>query len=135
MANWNDIHQIHPVDAHVGARVRLRRKLRGVSQEELANAVGISFQQIQKYERGTNRISASKLYAIGRHLGVPVAFFFSGLDESAAGPAAEPRGGARYFLSTEEGQELARTFPRIEHPHLRRGVLDLVNAMAETALT
>lgn len=74
-----------PVDVHVGKRVRLRRKSIGVSQEQVADALGLTFQQIQKYENGANRVSASKLHGIGKFLGVPVAFFFEGLEETADG--------------------------------------------------
>ena len=76
----------NPVDLHVGARIRLRRRMQGVSQEKLADALGLTFQQVQKYERGANRVSASKLYEIAAALRAPVAYFFDGL--------ADPTGGA-----------------------------------------
>src|ERR1700709_1304619 len=95
----------NPIDLHVGARVRMRRKLLGMSQEKLADALGLTFQQVQKYERGANRVSASKLFEISRFLDVAPAYFFDGL-------AGEPSGGAdgdpaehslHEFLMTSEG--------------------------------
>ncbi|WP_303828891.1 helix-turn-helix domain-containing protein [Asticcacaulis taihuensis] len=118
----------HITDLHVGAQVRKRRKALGMSQEALANAVGLTFQQIQKYERGTNRISASKLHEIGHHLKVPIAYFFEGLpdiDEEAI-PAAETS--ASGFLKTTEGQELAASFSRLS-PNQRKGVMSMVRAI------
>jgi len=126
----------NPVDLHVGGRVRMRRKVLGVSQERLAEALGLTFQQVQKYERGANRVSASKLYEIARFLSAPVAYFFEGLsDPSAPGGGGVGDGGAEQFvhefLMTAEGLELAATFPKIGRPRLRRRILDLVRALAE----
>jgi len=87
--------QAHPVDVHVGGRVRLRRVFLGYSQEKLANALGLTFQQIQKYERGANRISASKLYELSRILSVPVTYFFEGVEaEGDAGATAGSEAGS-----------------------------------------
>ena len=122
----------NPVDIHVGARVRMRRKLMGMSQEVLAGNLGLTFQQVQKYERGTSRISASKLYEASRALTVPVAWFFEGID--GAGEDAEISGSevaVNSFLFTGEGVELAAAFPRIVSPKQRRKMLDLVRALAE----
>jgi transcriptional regulator with XRE-family HTH domain len=126
----------NPVDLHVGGRVRMRRKVLGVSQERLAEALGLTFQQVQKYERGANRVSASKLYEIARFLSAPVAYFFEGLsDPSAPGGPGVADGGAEQFvhefLMTPEGLELAAAFPKIGRPRLRRRILDLVRALAE----
>ena len=126
----------NPVDLHVGGRVRMRRKVLGVSQERLAEALGLTFQQVQKYERGANRVSASKLYEIARFLSAPVAYFFEGLsDPSAPGGAGVADGGAEQFvhefLMTPECLELAAAFPKIGRPRLRRRILDLVRALAE----
>src|SRR5579862_5575580 len=79
MAESPDANAPNPVDLHVGARIRMRRRLQGVSQEKLADALGLTFQQVQKYERGANRVSASKLYEIASALKSPVAYFFDGL--------------------------------------------------------
>ena len=79
----------NPVDIHVGGRVRLRRRMLGLSQERLAGALGLTFQQVQKYERGSNRISASKLYEIARFLSAPVAYFFEGLSDPTTAPDAD----------------------------------------------
>ena len=90
MTDATDDRSPNPVDLHVGARVRMRRRLRGVSQEKLAESLGLTFQQVQKYERGANRISASKLYEIAASLQTPVGYFFEGLaDPSALDSAAE----------------------------------------------
>ena len=114
------------VDVHIGERIRARRKMLGVSQERLAWNVGLTFQQIQKYERGTNRVSAANLYEIAHVLDVPIEFFFEGL--AGAAPATpDPReAGLRTFLASEEGRELARVFPRIPESQVRRRVLQLV---------
>jgi transcriptional regulator with XRE-family HTH domain len=116
----------------------MRRKLLGVSQEQLADSLGLTFQQVQKYERGANRVSASKLYEIARTLQVPVSFFFDGLadpmdgsDNDEVGQQAERI--VQEFLTTPEGLELAEVFPKIGRGRVRRQVLDLVRAMAEEA--
>lgn len=121
----------NPIDLHVGARVRMRRKLLGVSQEKLADALGLTFQQVQKYERGANRISASKLFEISRFLGVPPAYFFEGLPDETVARGGE--GGAEHslhqFLMTPEGVELASLLPRLQGKYRRR-VLELVRTLA-----
>ena len=129
----------NPVDLHVGGRVRMRRKLLGVSQEQLADSLGLTFQQVQKYERGANRVSASKLYEIARTLQVPVSFFFDGLADPMGGSDADEAGlhaerVVQQFLTTPEGLELAEVFPRIGRSRVRRQVLDLVRAMADDAV-
>ena len=125
----------NPVDLHVGGRVRMRRKMLGVSQERLAEALGLTFQQVQKYERGANRISASKLYEIARFLSAPVAYFFEGLTDPSLGASAVQDDGSEQhvhgFLMTSEGLELAAAFPRIGRSRLRRRILDLVRALSE----
>jgi len=113
----------------------MRRKLLGVSQEQLAHSLGLTFQQVQKYERGANRVSASKLYDIAKTLKAPVSYFFDGLADPASGSEAdEPSRQAAQmlqdFLATTEGMELAELFPRIGRSRVRRQVLDLVRAMA-----
>jgi transcriptional regulator with XRE-family HTH domain len=128
----------NPVDLHVGGRVRMRRKLLGVSQEQLADSLGLTFQQVQKYERGANRVSASKLYEIARTLQVPVSFFFDGLADPMDGSDGDEVGQqaeriVQEFLTTPEGLELAEVFPKIGRGRVRRQVLDLVRAMAEEA--
>ena len=123
------------VDAHVGARIRLRRKLLGLSQQQLAEKLGLTFQQVQKYERGVNRVSASKLYETAQVLGAPVTHFFEGLDGDSAEPALQspPTGEAAVtaFLMTPEGLELATLFPRIPKGRMRHQVLELVRTLAE----
>jgi transcriptional regulator with XRE-family HTH domain len=120
----------HPVDREVGLRVRMRRKELGVSQERLADALGITFQQVQKYERGANRISASKLWEIARALNTPVGYFFEGLDASAAQPTTMTSC-AQDFLMTTDGLDLAKAFPRITQPAVRRKLVDLVRSLAD----
>ena len=122
----------HPVDRHVGLHIRMRRKALGVSQERLAESLGLTFQQVQKYERGANRVSASKLWEIARALKTNVAYFYDGLeDEADEGSRGFMGASAQEFLLTPEGLDLAATFPQIHRPGLRRKVLDLVRAMAE----
>src|SRR5579864_6598764 len=128
MTEGPDANSPNPVDLHVGARVRMRRRLQGVSQEKLADALGLTFQQVQKYERGANRVSASKLYEIAACLKTPVAYFFEGLvdpssPDSDAG-ASGPEQSVHRFLMTPEGLELAKAFPRLPHGRVRRRVLD-----------
>ena len=124
----------NPIDVHVGLRIRLRRKEMGVSQERLAEAIGLTFQQVQKYERAANRVSASKLYEMARALETSTAYFFEGLADTTTIGAGESPGGQAHmqaFLLTPEGVELANAFPRITPPRLRRRILDLVRAMVE----
>lgn len=112
-----------PLDVHIGARVRLRRVLLGLTQVTLAAALGLTFQQIQKYERGHNRISASMLWRIAAELDVPVAFFFDGMEDGAASPPSPAkRGEGRATL------ELMRHFDALPKP-LRKQVCQLVKAM------
>lgn len=124
----------NPIDIHVGLRIRLRRKELGVSQERLAEAIGLTFQQVQKYERAANRVSASKLYEMARALETSTAYFFEGLADTATAAVGDEPGGQAHlqaFLLTPEGVELASAFPRIHPPRLRRRILDLVRAMVE----
>lgn len=123
----------NPIDKHVGSRVRMRRMMLSMSQEKLGDALGLTFQQVQKYEKGMNRIGASRLQEISRILQVPVAFFFEGL------PTPHKEGGfdesptpsyVADFLSTSDGLALTKAFMRLKDPHLRRRVVDLVEAMA-----
>ena len=113
----------------------MRRKVLGVSQEKLAEELGLTFQQVQKYERGANRVSASKLYEIARALSSPVSYFFDGLtDPSIAGARAAGDGAEQFmhdFLMTPEGLELAAAFPKIRRGRVRRRLLDLVRCMVD----
>ncbi len=130
------------VDVHVGLRIKLRRSLLGLSQERLGEALGLTFQQVQKYERGTNRVSASRLHDLGRVLDVPVSFFFDGLAEAAGGAASRASGFAETqdafglasdLLSRRETLDLVGAYWRIADPAQRRRVLDLVKGMAPTS--
>jgi transcriptional regulator with XRE-family HTH domain len=120
----------HPVDRHVGLRIRMRRKELNISQEKLAEALGLTFQQVQKYERAANRVSASKLFEIARALNASVAYFYEGLSvsdelETAGAPNLE----AHAFLLTAEGAELANLFPKLGRGRVRRKVLELIRAI------
>lgn len=121
----------NPVDVHVGARVRMRRMLIGMSQEKLGEALGLTFQQVQKYEKGSNRIGASRLYQIGAVLGVPIEFFFEGLERD---PSPNGADNAASFdtelLSSAEGIQLNSAFFAISDPRLRKRLLNLIKAMA-----
>jgi transcriptional regulator with XRE-family HTH domain len=123
----------NPTDIYVGSRVRMRRKMMGLSQEKLGDKLGITFQQIQKYEKGTNRVGASRLQAMATALEVPVSYFFP--DSAGGGPAAGMRDdGSAFmmdFMSTSEGLELSRAFVRIASAKLRRKVVELVRVLAD----
>lgn len=127
----------NPVDRHVGSRVRMRRILIGMSQEKLGEQLRLTFQQVQKYEKGMNRIGASRLQDISRILGVPVEYFFDGApqlsERSPVENGFDDQGDASYvadFLATNEGVQLNRAFLKIRDPKLRRRVVDLVTAIA-----
>lgn len=120
----------NPVDRHVGLRIRLRRRELGLSQERLADAIGLTFQQVQKYERAANRVSASKLWEMSRVLSVPVSYFYGGLDETADPLADAVRDQVQEFLLTPEGIELAASFLKIPRGPVRRKILELVRAVA-----
>ena len=125
----------NPIDVHVGSRIRLRRNMISMSQEKLGEALGITFQQIQKYEKGTNRVGASRLQQISKVLGVPVSFFF----EDAPGDAPEGSNMAEAsstsyvvdFLSSSEGLQLNRAFARISDAKVRRKIIELVRTLAD----
>jgi transcriptional regulator with XRE-family HTH domain len=120
------------VDAHVGSRIRLRRTMLGMSQEKLATALGLTFQQVQKYERGLNRVGASRLFDLGRVLDVPISFFFDDMPGglSASGSDGEaPEAGSGNALDRAETLQLIRAYYRISDPGLRRRVLDLLKSM------
>jgi transcriptional regulator with XRE-family HTH domain len=133
----------NPIDRHVGSRVRMRRVMLGMSQEKLGEALGLTFQQVQKYEKGTNRIGASRLQQISRILDVPPAFFFEGapmvdsvprVDTPQLGVAEESS--STYiadFLSTSEGLHLNMAFARIQDAKIRKRIVDLVIALADGA--
>jgi transcriptional regulator with XRE-family HTH domain len=128
----------NPIDRHVGARVRMRRMMIGMSQERLGEALGLTFQQVQKYEKGTNRISASRLQQISETLNIPLAYFFKGapVAEAAAvnGGFAESspeEGYASDFVMTAEGLSLNRAFARISDPKVRKRIVDLIVALAD----
>ncbi|MBX3573306.1 MAG: helix-turn-helix transcriptional regulator [Mesorhizobium sp.] len=125
----------NPIDIHVGSRIRLRRNMLGMSQEKLGESLGITFQQIQKYEKGTNRVGASRLQAIASILSVPVSFFFEdapGQDGATAGGFAEDSSTSFVvdFLNSAEGIQLNRAFARIADVRVRRKIIDLVKALA-----
>lgn len=129
----------HPVDVYVGKRLRLKRTLQGLSQEAIGNAIGVTFQQIQKYERGINRMGASRLHDFARALGVPVSYFFDGYSEEHAAaqnafgmtesPAPSYTPGDP--LSNRETVDLMRAYYRIKNPTQRKRVLELIKSMAD----
>lgn len=121
----------HPVDVHVGKRIRHRRWISGTTQQQLADQVGIKFQQIQKYETGMNRVSASRLWDIAHSLGVDVAFFFDGLDKGAMGQA-DASGMPGDILSDKEALELLRSYYAIPE-NQRRRLFDLARVLSEVA--
>ncbi len=124
----------NPIDIHVGGRIRLRRNMLGMSQERLGENLGITFQQIQKYEKGTNRVGASRLQAIASHHEVPVAFFFEDAPGGTAGEGLAEESQTTYvvdFLSSTEGLQLNRAFVKIGDPKVRRRIIDLVKSLAD----
>lgn len=128
--------QPNPIDIHVGSRVRLRRMMTGISQEKLGEHLGITFQQIQKYEKGTNRIGASRLQSISNVLQVPVSFFFEGAPGPSSGSeqAGFQENSSSYmieFLSSPEGLQLNKAFSKIQDARVRRRLVDLVKSIAD----
>lgn len=135
-------HRPSPIDTHVGSRVRLRRTLLGLSQEKLGEALGLTFQQVQKYERGVNRIGASRLFDLSRVLDVPIGFFFDDMPGStpgansmarprmAGGFAEQQEGFEDDTLHKRETLELVRAYYRINEPAVRKRVFDLIKSLA-----
>jgi len=128
--------QANPIDAQVGNRVRLRRMLIGMSQEKLGELLGLTFQQVQKYEKGVNRIGAGRLFQVSRILGVPIDYFYEGVVDQLPSPApgfaeestTQP---VMEFLSSSEGLQLSLAFMRIKDSKVRKRVLDLVRSLSE----
>jgi transcriptional regulator with XRE-family HTH domain len=124
----------NPIDVFVGSRVRLRRLMVGMSQEALADRLGVTFQQVQKYEKGTNRISASRLQAISEVFRVPPSFFFQ--DEDSAIPSAgagHETGDVSTFVSSKEGLDLNRAFLKIEDSGVRKSIIALATALSKAS--
>jgi transcriptional regulator with XRE-family HTH domain len=123
----------NPIDKHVGSRVRMRRMMLGMSQEKLGDALDLTFQQVQKYEKGTNRIGASRLQQISHILQVPVSFFFEGAPATAGNslPMGEAPSPAFVsdFLASSEGLALTKAFMKIDDVKVRRRIVDLVEAI------
>ena len=126
----------NPIDVHVGNRIRIRRMLIGMSQEKLGEQLGLTFQQVQKYEKGSNRVSASRLYQMARILNVPDQYFFEDLPPEAADQGYEgfAESGEQAvitgFLNSAEGLQLNRAFHEISDTEVRRRVIDLVKSLA-----
>ena len=118
----------HPVDAHVGKRIRHRRWMVGMTQQQLADKVGIKFQQIQKYETGMNRVSASRLWDIAESLGVTIGFFFEGLDDAREARNA----GENDIMADREALELVRSYYAIPEAQRRR-LFDLARVLSDAA--
>jgi transcriptional regulator with XRE-family HTH domain len=128
----------HPVDVHVGGRVKQRRKLLGLTQTNLGDAIGLTFQQVQKYERGANRIGASRLLALTKALDVPIIYFFEDMppEIAAISPATKRRGKAEKLPMDEldpmvkrETLELVRAYYKIEDAEIRRQVYEMIKAL------
>jgi transcriptional regulator with XRE-family HTH domain len=126
-----------PTDKHVGNRMRMRRLMLHLSQTKLADALGISFQQVQKYEKGANRIGASRLQQTANFLQVPVSFFFDGLPELSSKPARKDGAflpsDVFQFIAISDGLSLAESFTRIRSPNLRRCIVSLVEDLTSKA--
>lgn len=121
----------NPIDKHVGSRVRMRRMMLGISQEKLGDALGLTFQQVQKYEKGTNRMGASRLQHIAHILQVPVTFFFDGVPSQLKADGSAPSPAFVFeFLATSDGLALTRAFTRLSSGKLRRSIVALVKEIA-----
>ncbi len=131
----------NPIDVHVGARVRLRRTLLGMSQEKLGEAIGLTFQQVQKYERGANRIGSSRLFDLSRVLDVPIEYFFGDMPAAVAACSPAQSGGmaeesANYELDTmakRETLELVRAYYKISDPQVRKRLFEMTKALGAAA--
>ncbi len=131
----------NPVDIHVGTRVRLRRTLLGMTQTGLGQAIGLTFQQVQKYERGVNRIGSSRLYDLARVLDVPVNFFFDEMpkdvaSKSTAASSGPPEGAEAFdpdIVSKRETLELVRAYYKIENAQVRKRLFELVKVLGKSA--
>ena len=131
----------NPVDVHVGTRVRLRRTLLGMTQTGLGQAIGLTFQQVQKYERGVNRIGSSRLYDLARVLDVPVNFFFDEMpkdvaSKSTAASSGPPEGAEAFdpdIVSKRETLELVRAYYKIENAQVRKRLFELVKVLGKSA--
>jgi transcriptional regulator with XRE-family HTH domain len=127
--------QANPIDVQVGNRVRIRRMLIGMSQERLGDMLGLTFQQVQKYEKGVNRIGAGRLFEVARILNVPVDFFYEGVSAQLAGQSGtselEGTPPVMEFVSSGEGLQLSLAFMKIKDAKVRKRVLDLVKSLAE----
>lgn len=123
----------NPIDIHVGSRIRLRRNMAGMSQEKLGESLGVTFQQVQKYEKGTNRVGASRLQAIASVLEVPVSYFFQDAPTDAPVMELSEEHSSNYvvdFISSTEGLRLNRAFVQITDPKVRARIIDLVRTLA-----
>lgn len=119
------------IDQHVGARMRLRRSQLDMSQSLLGEHLGVTFQQVQKYERGTNRIGASRLFNMSKIMGVPIQYFFEGLDESGHLDLAESESETLYdFIASTDGLDLAAAFSGIDDQGVRRRLIDLIRTLS-----
>ena len=123
--------QTNPIDIQVGNRVRIRRMLIGMSQERLGDLLGLTFQQVQKYEKGVNRIGAGRLFEVSRILNVPVDFFYEGVNAMPAGASEAESAPVMEFVSSGEGLQLSLAFMKIRDTKVRKRVLDLVKSLAE----
>jgi len=126
----------HPVDIHVGKQLRLRRTILGLSQEAIGNAIGVTFQQVQKYERGVNRMGSSRLFDFAKCLAVPVSYFFEGLEPTGtkrlhSGVAEEPHVFEDERTSSRETLEMVRAYYRISDANVRKRVFDLIKSLAD----
>ena len=124
-----------PVDLHVGTRIRMRRQLMNMSQEKLGNSLGVTFQQVQKYERGTNRVGASRLWDISRILDVPISFFYDGLDndfEYVQAAEGDQMPIVYDFINSSDGVALAKAVSKIKNKAVRRQILELARSLADS---
>ncbi len=139
-ADERNSRRANAIDVHVGSRVRLRRMVLGMSQEKLGEQLGLTFQQVQKYEKGVNRIGAGRLFDLSHVLGVPIQFFYEEapayhVEGASHGGFAERPGDSELvdFMATREGLELNKAFVRISDARLRRSLIELIRSLAEAS--
>jgi transcriptional regulator with XRE-family HTH domain len=134
----------NPIDVHVGQRIRQRRTLLGMSQEKLAEAIGLTFQQVQKYERGANRVGSSRLFDLSRVLDVPISYFFEDMEASVAAKSPsrlmgvseaklQPYAAEPDPLARRETLELVRAYYKINEPRVRKRVFELTKSLAKAS--
>lgn len=138
MSSMHAPRSANPVDSHVGSKIRLRRQVLKMSQEKLGESLGVTFQQVQKYERGANRVGASRLWKLSQVLDVPIGYFFEGVagTKIAEGVAEDEQPPITYdFVNSPDGQELISVFARIKSDAVKRQIIELARSLADAQVS